>query len=758
MTVPPAGPPPPSPQPPPEAAHEPSAARQAASGSIFVYSGFNKLFFGSLTGKLADRLYQSAMAAAAFVVFAGASSENQLAYIQIVATVPLLAAYSLSSALVDIADRRRLMWSLMAVKGVIVAGFLPLLWRVTAHADAAAFAFVRAYWYGGLALIFVLSVVDAPFGPARAAAVPDVAPLEHRRLGASLMAASGLIALLLGSMLGFYTAQTRHLGPANTIILAAGFYVVSVALLSFLPDAVAVPGNKRLQPPGPPQGGRKSMSWREYFRELGGGFSYVCRTRGLVELAVFETAFWCIGSIYYLLFAWHLDVALRLCPDDKTLAFGWVLGAAGVGLFIGAVSAGRLSKTVTPLLTYPLALLIMAVGTGMTFSSQGAWERVPGPQAEFHQGDWAELAAPGGTAPAAMRVYAPEGLPPGSATVPVRGGPFVSAAPRADLILVRGVLSQRLLALLCLAGMLAGLGGGLFLGRVDADVLSIADEQMRGRVFSVKGTGFAFALLGTMGALALSGDETKLPLAAGLAAGLVVGALAAFVMAWRVDMAIWMPKGATEPPRGLHRAGYLLARWLLRRLLKLFFRYEVVGGEHIPAGGPVILAANHASFLDPIFLGCCTERVVQYTMHADYYRSFAHPVFRFLRCISVDEKSTLAALKANVRSLGAGACVGVFPEGHVSDDGRLQPAKEGALFLAQHSGAPIVPVALKGNSAILPRGARLPRCAKLKVLIGEPFFVAKDASREELAVLSEKLMATLAAALELEPPSKNVAK
>jgi len=215
---------------------------------------------------------------------------------------------------------------------------------------------------------------------------------------------------------------------------------------------------------------------------------------------------------------------------------------------------------------------------------------------------------------------------------------------------------------------------------------------------------------------------------------------------------MWGQKGVYDPPRGLHRAGYILARDLLWCGLKLLFRYEVSGAEKIPKSGPVILAANHASFLDPIFLGCCTERVVQYTMHSSYYRSFAHPVFRFLRCISVDEGSTTAALKANVRSLGADACVGIFPEGHVSHDGRLQAPKEGALFLAQRSGAPVVPVALKGNSAILPRGKWIPCLGKLKVIVGQPFTVAKEASREELAEMSNKLMSTLAAALEFEPP------
>ncbi|MGD0093416.1 MAG: lysophospholipid acyltransferase family protein, partial [Planctomycetota bacterium] len=443
---------------------------------------------------------------------------------------------------------------------------------------------------------------------------------------------------------------------------------------------------------------------------------------------------------------------LHLRPDDKAAAFGWVLGAAGVGLFSGAVSAGRLSKTVSPILTYPLALAIMAAGVGMTFESKGAVERIPGPQAEFKDGDWVEVSA--FEKPLLGRVCSKEGVQPSGEKAPVRFMPEgeVTEFKRADLVQVLGGFSTPLLVMLCLAGLVAGLGGGLLLGRVDADVLAIADEQMRGRVFSLKATAFTFALLGTLGPLALVGDGVKLRLASWMAVGILAGAIPALVMAWRVDMAIWMHRSAFEPPRGLHRAGYVLARDLLWCGLKLLFRYEVAGAENVPKSGPVILAANHASFLDPIFLGCCTGRVVQYTMYSSYYNSFAHPVFRFLRCISVDEKTTLAALKANVRSLSENACVGMFPEGHVSPDGRLQAAKEGVLFLAQRSNAQVIPVALKGNHAILPRGKWMPQLQKLQVIVGQPFTVPKDASREELAELSNKLMSTLAAALELDPP------
>src|SRR3954464_5687440 len=114
-----------------EAAKPASPEPPKTGGSIFSNTGFLKLFFGTLTGKFADRLYQMSMGASAMIVFAGASPESQLGYIQIVATIPLFFAYSLLGTLIDTSDRRRLMYTLNAIKGILVIGFVPLLWQVS---------------------------------------------------------------------------------------------------------------------------------------------------------------------------------------------------------------------------------------------------------------------------------------------------------------------------------------------------------------------------------------------------------------------------------------------------------------------------------------------------------------------------------------------------------------------------------------------------------------------------------------------------
>ena len=171
-----------------------------------------------------------------------------------------------------------------------------------------------------------------------------------------------------------------------------------------------------------------------------------------------------------------------------------------------------------------------------------------------------------------------------------------------------------------------------------------------------------------------------------------------------------------------------------------------------------MLAANHGSFIDPLLISCGTERIVQYVIYSTYYRSIAHPIFRFLRCIPLDEQDQLGALRTCVKSLKVGGCIGIFPEGRVSEDGSLSTPMRGALFLAQHSGAPVVPVALKGDYQALPRGSWLPHLVKVTPIFGTPFAVDKDLSREDIAELTDHLMVDLAHKLEVEPPARIVSE
>jgi 1-acyl-sn-glycerol-3-phosphate acyltransferase len=664
--------------------------------SIFSFAGFNKLFAGSLCGTLADRLYQMSLIAAANVIFAGTASEEKVVWIQIVATVPGLLLYPMSGSLIDACDRRRLMTGIKASKIAAVLLLVPLLWHVATLNSGAAPADLKEkliqYWPWCLAVVVLLNIISVPFSPARAAAVPDVAPEEQRSLGASLMATTGLISLLVGSMAGGYLARSDVLGPGKTILVSSAFYLFSTLFFMRLPDAVAVPGTKRGQPTPESDKLKTKASLSQYLAGIWEGVVYCFKHKAVLGLIFFETIFWTIGSAFYVLLLFHARTQLHLSADDMTLFFGVGLGCAGIGLFGGAIGIGKICGKTSPIATYPIAFLLIAAGLYGVFRS----EPVDG-----HAPYW---------------VYA------------------------------------------VMFGL--GLGGGMMLGRVDADVLSVTEERIRGRVFSIKSMAFAATILVTMLFITEAGlsDDQKHEITLWMPRAMFMLFPLVFILSWIVDIAIWSPRNDTDLGGPVHRFGYALCRGIFRLFAKFMFRYEVVGKEKIPTSGPLILAANHACFVDPLLLGSSTDRIVQWIMFSGYYRGIIHPVFRFLRCIPVDDASPRAALKAGIKTLDKGACIGIFPEGHVSDDGKLQPPQGGALFLAQRSGAPVLPVAIKGNYAAWPRKNYLPRFSKITLIVGEPFVVPKDLGKKETAALADKLMADLAKLLELEAPEKTADK
>jgi 1-acyl-sn-glycerol-3-phosphate acyltransferase len=304
-----------------------------------------------------------------------------------------------------------------------------------------------------------------------------------------------------------------------------------------------------------------------------------------------------------------------------------------------------------------------------------------------------------------------------------------------------------------------GLGGGLIAGRTGADLAAVVDAELRDRVFSFKGMALIAAILATLPALSepnFSAAQLQ-TMILWLHRLLLFALPLVFVLSWIIDIDIHTKNeigDIREFPGPLHRFGYRALRALARAIFKPLFHYEPVDARNVPETGGVVLAANHGSFLDPILLSCGANRVVQYVIYSSYYRSLAHPVFRFLRCIPVDEKDQIGALRAGVRSLKLGACIGIFPEGQVSADGKLHPPQRGALFLAQRSGAPVVPVALKGDFQALPRGAWIPRPAKVTPIFGKPFAVDTNLSKKATAELTDQLMSDLAQKLEVEPPPK----
>ena len=165
--------------------------------------------------------------------------------------------------------------------------------------------------------------------------------------------------------------------------------------------------------------------------------------------------------------------------------------------------------------------------------------------------------------------------------------------------------------------------------------------------------------------------------------------------------------------------------WTARRVvwwyLRAVHRLEIRGTENIPWRGPVILAANHCSFLDPPVVAMVSpNRNVRFMARDTLY---SNPVARWffprVGLIALDRtRGDLAALRTAISSLKGGDVVALFPEGTRSPDGQLKEAKGGIGFLIAKSQAPVVPVRIFGTYEALPKGASRPRRSRITVRVG----------------------------------------
>lgn len=162
----------------------------------------------------------------------------------------------------------------------------------------------------------------------------------------------------------------------------------------------------------------------------------------------------------------------------------------------------------------------------------------------------------------------------------------------------------------------------------------------------------------------------------------------------------------------------VLDRSGLRGRLRRLYRVDVTGGERIPATGPAILAANHASIWDPFILGVATTREIHYMAKAELFRwSPVAALLRSLHAFPVERGGgDHTAVSVAAELLRRGNVLGIFPQG-TSIPERQRGWHRGAARLALVTGAPLIPVRLSGTR-------RLPRRARVRVDVGEPIRVA----------------------------------
>ena len=175
---------------------------------------------------------------------------------------------------------------------------------------------------------------------------------------------------------------------------------------------------------------------------------------------------------------------------------------------------------------------------------------------------------------------------------------------------------------------------------------------------------------------------------------------------------------------------------ILGPLLRLFFRPWVEGLENVPTEGPVILASNHLSFSDSIFLPLVVPRRVTFMAKSDYFTGTGVKgrltafFFRGIGQVPVDRSggaASQAAIDTAMAILNEGHILGIYPEGTRSPDGHLYRGKTGVARMALEAGARVVPVAMIDTEKIQPPGKIFPKIMR----VGIKFGPALDFSRYE---------------------------
>jgi 1-acyl-sn-glycerol-3-phosphate acyltransferase len=179
---------------------------------------------------------------------------------------------------------------------------------------------------------------------------------------------------------------------------------------------------------------------------------------------------------------------------------------------------------------------------------------------------------------------------------------------------------------------------------------------------------------------------------------------------------------------------YQMSRALAGPFLRTLWRPELTGAEHIPASGGAILASNHLSIVDSIFLPLMVERPVTFAAKSEYFTGtrlidrVAGAYMRATKQLSVNRSEARAGqdmLHAALSLLQDGGLFGIYPEGTRSPDGRLYRGRVGIGWLALNSGLPVIPVAMSGTDRVLPPGQKIPRVAKIRITVGEPLTFEK---------------------------------
>ncbi|MFT6862250.1 MAG: 1-acyl-sn-glycerol-3-phosphate acyltransferase [Akkermansiaceae bacterium] len=190
---------------------------------------------------------------------------------------------------------------------------------------------------------------------------------------------------------------------------------------------------------------------------------------------------------------------------------------------------------------------------------------------------------------------------------------------------------------------------------------------------------------------------------------------------------------------------YWIGHTIFRAAAKAFFRYQVVGREKLVQEGPVLIASNHESFLDPPLVGIAYNESVYYLARKTLFKGPTKWLYPRWNAIPVDQDAPdMSSLKKIIKMLKSGKQVVIFPEGARTLTGELQPGEAGVGLIAAKSGAVIQPVRIFGAYEALPRGSGRLRFHPVTVVIGDPITLTasecRAKGRESYQAISNRIM------------------
>ena len=200
-------------------------------------------------------------------------------------------------------------------------------------------------------------------------------------------------------------------------------------------------------------------------------------------------------------------------------------------------------------------------------------------------------------------------------------------------------------------------------------------------------------------------------------------------------------------------AYFIFKTFLLGPLLRVIFRPWVRGAQNIPATGAAILASNHLSFSDSIFLPLQLRRPVTFLAKSDYFTgkgikgALVRWFFKSTGQLSIDRsggKASEASLNTGLGVLEQGNLLGIYPEGTRSPDGRLYRGRTGIARMVLEAKVPVIPVAMIDTEKVQAIGQKLPRIRRVGIVIGAPLdfsrFDGMEGDRVVLRAVTDEIM------------------